>query len=60
MWNRRPNGSVQVRHVRRDSRDRNPRGDSMRNPRTNQGRRSSLAVRGDLRPPTHVQFYLQF
>jgi hypothetical protein len=30
--NRRSSGSVQVLHVRRDGRDRNPRGDSMRNP----------------------------
>jgi hypothetical protein len=30
--NRRPNSSVQVRHVRRDGRDRNSKGDSLRNP----------------------------
>jgi hypothetical protein len=47
--NRRPNGSVQVHHVRRDGRDRNPRGDSMSNLRTTQGRRGFFsAVRGDL------------
>jgi len=28
--NRRPNGSMQVRHVRRDNRDRNPRGNPLR------------------------------
>jgi hypothetical protein len=36
--NHRPNDSVQVRRVRRDGRDRNPRCDSMRNLRTTQGR----------------------
>jgi len=40
--NRRPNGSVQVCHVRRDNRDRNPRGNPLRDSRTNQGRRDSF------------------
>ena len=46
--NRRLNGSVEVRRVRRDDRDRNPRGDSVRNPRTRQGRRTFTAIMGDL------------
>ena len=36
--NRRPNGNVQVRHVRRDNRDRNHRGNLPRDPRTNDSR----------------------
>ena len=47
--NRRPNGSVQLCHVRRDVRDRTPTGDSIRNPRTNEGQRSFAAVSGDVR-----------
>jgi hypothetical protein len=46
--NRRPNVSVHVRRARRDRRDTNPRGDAMRNPRTNQGRRSVFG--GQRRP----------
>jgi hypothetical protein len=41
-----PSGRVQVCHVRRDGRDRNPAGDSMRNPRTNRGRRSFYGGQG--------------
>jgi hypothetical protein len=44
--NRRPNGRVQVGHVRRDGRDRNSRGDSARNPRTSQGRRTFYGGQG--------------
>jgi len=47
--NRRPNGSVQLRHVRHDVRDRTRTGDSIRNPRTSEGQMSFTAVRGDLR-----------
>jgi hypothetical protein len=46
VCNRRPSGSVQVRHVRRGGRYRNPWGDSMRNPRTNQGRRGFFGGQG--------------
>ena len=53
--NRRPNGSVQVRHVRRDGRDRNTTGDSMRNPRTNQGGRSFFGGQGRPTDGTHSQ-----
>jgi len=45
--NCRPNGVVQVRHVRHDNSDRNPQGNPLRDSRSNQGRRNSLAVRGD-------------
>jgi hypothetical protein len=41
-----PSGSVQVRHVRQDGRDRNPTGDSMRNPRSNRGRRNFYGGQG--------------
>ena len=43
--NRRPNGSVQVRHVRRDNRDRNP----LRDSRINQGRRNFFWRSGETR-----------
>jgi len=44
--NRRPNGVVQVRHIRHDNRDRNPRGNQLRDSRTNQGRRNSFGGQG--------------
>ena len=44
--NRRPNGSVQVRHVRRDNRDRNPRGNPLRDSRLNQERRNCFGGQG--------------
>jgi len=42
--NRRPNGSVQVRHVRRDNGDGNRRGNPLRDSRINQGEGILLAV----------------
>ena len=44
--NRRPNGGVQVRHVRRDNRDRNPRGNPFWDSRSNQGLRNSFGGQG--------------
>jgi len=44
--NRRLNGSVQVRHVRRDNSNRNPRGNPLRDSRSNQGRRNSFGGQG--------------
>jgi hypothetical protein len=41
-----PNSSVQVHHVRRGGRDRNPRGNSVRYSQTNQGRRSFFGSQG--------------
>ena len=46
--NRRPNGSVQVRHVWRDNKDINPRVNPLGDSRINKGRRNFLAVSGDL------------
>jgi hypothetical protein len=46
IGNRRPNGNVQVRHVRRDNRDRNPRGNPLRDSRTNQARKDSFGGQG--------------
>ena len=45
--NHRTNGRVEVRHVRRDSRDRNPRDNSMRNPPTSQRRRNFFRRSGE-------------
>jgi hypothetical protein len=42
----RSNSNVQERHVRRDGRDRNSRGDSIRNPRLSQGQRSFYGRQG--------------
>ena len=44
--NCRPNGSVQVRRVRRDNGDGNPRGNPWRDSRINQGRRNSFGGQG--------------
>jgi len=44
--NGRPNGNVQVRYGRRDNRDGNPRGNPLRDSRTNQGRRNSFGGQG--------------
>ena len=44
--NRRPNGGVQVRHVRRDNRDRDPRDNPFWDSRSNQGRRNSFGGQG--------------
>ena len=44
--NRRPNRSVQVRHIRRDNRDRNLRGNPLRDSRIRQGRRISFGGQG--------------
>jgi len=44
--NRRPNGSVQVRHVRRENGDRNLRDNPLRDSRTNQGLRNSFGGQG--------------
>ena len=44
--NGRPNGNVRVRHVSRDNRDRNHRGNPSRDSRTNQGRRDSFGGQG--------------
>ena len=46
VGNGRPNGSVQVRYVKRDNRDRNPRGNPLGDSRTNQGRRKSFGGQG--------------
>jgi hypothetical protein len=46
--NRKQNDSVQVRHVRRDNRDRNPRSNPLRGPRTNRSRRSFFGGQGRL------------
>jgi hypothetical protein len=55
MENRTLYGSVHVRHVRRDGRDRNHRGDSMRNSRTNQGLRGFYGGQGRLNDGTDSQ-----
>ena len=44
--NRRPNDSVQVRHVRRENRERNHRGNPPRDPRVNESRRSFFRSQG--------------
>jgi hypothetical protein len=46
LGNRRPNGSVQARHVRRDGRDRDSRGFSMRNPSISAGLRNFYGGQG--------------
>ena len=46
VGNGRPNGSVQVRYFRHDNRNRNPRGNPLRDSRTNQGRRNSFGGQG--------------
>ena len=44
--NRRPNGGLQMRHIRRDNRDRNPRGNPLRDSQTNHGQRNSFGGQG--------------
>ena len=44
--NRRPNGGLQMRHIRRDNRDRNPRGNPLRDSQTNQGQINSFGGQG--------------
>jgi len=46
--NRRPNGGVQVGHVKSDNRDKNRQGNPPRDPRTNESRRRFF--RGQGRP----------